>query len=59
MTLEPCHNVGMFVGAVVVEDDMDHLAGRHLALDGVEKANELLLTVLFACNDRLPCRREC
>ena len=47
MTLEPGHDFGMFVRAVVVEDDMDHLAGRHLALDGVEKADELLVTVLL------------
>ena len=45
--LEPGHDLGMLVGAVVVEDDMDHLAGRHLALDGVEKADELLVTVLL------------
>src|SRR4051812_38148733 len=33
----------MFVGAVIVEDRMDQLAGRDRALDGIEKANELLV----------------
>ena len=47
MTLEPGHDLGMFVRAIVVEDDMDHLTGRHLAFDGVEKADELLVTVLL------------
>ena len=30
----------MFVGGVVVENDMDRLASRDLALDGIEKADE-------------------
>ena len=47
MTFEPGHDLGVFVRAVVVEDDMDHLAGGHLALDGVEKADEFLVTVLL------------
>ena len=47
MTFEPGDDLGMFVCAIVVEDDMDHLAGRHLTLDGVEKADELLVPVLL------------
>ena len=47
MTFEPGHDFRMFVRAVVVEDDMDQLAGRHLTLDGVEKADELLVAVLL------------
>ena len=35
----------MLVGGVVVEDGVDHLAGRDLALDGVEEADELLMPV--------------
>ena len=47
MTLKPCHDFGMFMRSIVVEDGMDHLADRHLAFDGVEKADELLMTVLL------------
>jgi hypothetical protein len=36
----------MLVGGIVVEDGMDDLAGRHGAFHGVEKANELAVTVL-------------
>ena len=35
----------MFVGGVVVEDDMDQLASRDLALDGIEKADEFEVAV--------------
>ena len=47
MTLEPGHDLGVLVGAIVVEDGMDHLASRDITLDGVEKTDELLVTVLF------------
>ena len=40
---EPGFDLGMFVGAVIVEDGMDQLAGRDRALDGIEKADELLM----------------
>jgi hypothetical protein len=33
----------MFVGGVIVEDGVDHFAGRHGALDGIEKADEFLV----------------
>ena len=35
----------MLVGGVVVEDDVDHLAGRHVGLDRVQEAHELLVAV--------------
>jgi hypothetical protein len=35
----------MFVGGVVVEDDVDQLASRDLALDGIEKAGEFDVAV--------------
>ena len=35
----------MFVRGVVVEDDMDQLASRDLALDGIEKADEFDVAV--------------
>ena len=38
---DPC----VLVGGVVVEDDMGGLALRNLALDAVEKANELLMAM--------------
>ena len=42
---QPAPHFGVLVGAVVVEDDVDHLARRHGALDGVEEAEELLVPV--------------
>ena len=42
---EPTQDLGEFVAAVVVEDHVDHLAGRHGGLDGVEEAQEFLLPV--------------
>ena len=39
--VEPGADLGMLVGGVVVEDDVDHLAGRHLGLDCVLKPHEL------------------
>ena len=42
----------MFVGGVVVEDDMDQLASRDLALNGIEKADEFDVPVaLHAATD--------
>jgi len=43
MLFEPCHDVGMFVGGVVVDDDMDRLFPGHSGLDDVQKPNELLM----------------
>ena len=43
MTRQPCPHGGMLVGGVVVEDDVDDLADRNPPLDGVEKADELLM----------------
>ena len=61
MSLKLGHDVGMFVCTIVVEDDMDHLAGQYLALNGVEKADELLVTVLFhaTADDRAVQDIEC
>jgi len=36
-------DVGMLVGAVIVEDRMDFLTQRHLPLDLVKKAQKLLV----------------
>jgi hypothetical protein len=47
---EPGQDLGMLVGGIVVEDGVDHLARRHLALDRVQEADELLVlsSIFFA-----------
>ena len=45
MTRQPGHYFGVFVGGIVVEDDVDELASRDLALDGIEKANKFEMAV--------------
>ena len=47
MSLQPGPHLWVFVGGVVVQDGVDQLAGRDVALDGVEEADELLVTVLL------------
>ena len=42
---QPSPHLGVLVGGIVVEDDVDHLAGRHGALDAIEEADELLMPV--------------
>jgi hypothetical protein len=45
MAPEPGTDLGMLVRGIVVQDDVDDLANRHLGLDGVEEADELLMPV--------------
>src|SRR5262249_46825898 len=45
MAVEPGAHLGMLVGGVVVEDDVDGLTGRQFGVDGVEKTDELLMPV--------------
>jgi len=45
MARQPGRYFGMFVGGVVVEDDVEELARRDLALDGIEKADEFDVAV--------------
>jgi hypothetical protein len=45
MPVEPAANLWVLVGSIVVENDMDDLAGRDVRLNCVEKANELLVSV--------------
>src|ERR1700678_4631815 len=45
MTFEPSTNIGMLMGGVVVADRVDRLAGWNLALDGVGKADKVLMPV--------------
>ena len=45
----------MFMGGIVVEHCVDHLAGRHLALDSIEEADEFEVAVaLHAAADHRP-----
>jgi hypothetical protein len=54
MTPQPFDHLGVLVSGVVVEDGVDRLAGRDLALDGVQKPDELLMPVaLHATADDL------
>ena len=45
VSVEPLTHLRMLVGGVVVEDHVHDLSGRHLRLDGVEEADELLVTM--------------
>jgi hypothetical protein len=45
MTAEPVDHLGVLVGGVIVDDSVNRLASRDLALDGVEEADELLMPV--------------
>jgi hypothetical protein len=45
VSAQPFDHLGMLVGGVVVEDGVDGHAGRDLALDGVQEADELLMPV--------------
>lgn len=40
MAAEPGTHLGVLVSGVVVEGDVDGLAGWHLGIDGVEEAGE-------------------
>ena len=52
MAAEPVDHLGMLVGGVVVQDHMDQLARRDLALNGVEETDELLVAMtLHAASD--------
>jgi hypothetical protein len=42
---KPCAHLRMFVDGVVIDDGVDGLSLRHLRLDGIEEADELLMAV--------------
>src|ERR1700735_1308009 len=42
---EPGQHLRMVVGGIIVEDGVDHLAGRHGPLDGCDEADELLMSM--------------
>ena len=45
MSAEPSSNLGMLVDGVVVENGVNELTGRDVALDRVEEADEFLVTM--------------
>src|SRR4051812_38802900 len=45
MPCQPLAHLRMLVGCVVVDDGVDRFWGRHLRLDGIEEADELLVPV--------------
>jgi len=54
VSVEPLTHLRMLVGGVVVEDHVHDLSNRHLRLNGVEEADELLVTMaLHASADDL------
>ena len=54
MTREPGEHLWVLVRPVIVEDDVDELPGWDFCFDGIEEANELLMTVPLhaAADDR-------
>ena len=48
MARQPGQHLGVFVGGIVVENDVDRPVGRDLALDGIEKADEFEMPVALA-----------
>lgn len=55
MTIKPGPNLGVLMGGVVVEDDMDRLVCRNLSIDDVQEADELLMPVtLHVASDDCP-----
>ena len=49
VTVEPGSHLGMLVGSIVVENDVDSLVVRHLRVNGVEEANELPMDDAACC----------
>ena len=57
MPAQPLHDLGVLVGGVVVEDEVDRLALRDCGFDRVEEADELLMPMtLHAAADHLALR---
>lgn len=45
MAFEPRQDVGMLMGSVVVDDDVDSLFRGHSGVNGIEEADELLMAM--------------
>jgi len=52
MPEEPLAHLRMLVSGVVVDDGVDRLSGRHLRLNGIKEADELLVPMVVACCGR-------
>ena len=61
MARQPGQHFGMFVGGVVVEDNVDRLVSQSLAFDGVEKTDEfeVAVTLHAAADHRAVEHAEC
>ena len=44
---QPLLHLGMLVGSVVIQDDVDDLTGRGLPLQGIEELDEFLMAMAF------------
>jgi hypothetical protein len=44
---KPCHHLGMLMGGIVIEDEVDGRLGRYGGIDRFEKSDELLMSVAF------------
>src|SRR5262249_23580712 len=54
MFADPFPDLRMLVGRIVIDDDMDHRLFRHLGIDDIEEADELLMAMtLHALADDL------
>jgi hypothetical protein len=42
---DPFQDLGVLVGRIVIDDDMDRLLLRHPGIDDIEEANELLMAM--------------
>jgi hypothetical protein len=56
MPIELGAHLWALMGGVVVQDDMDQLAGGHHGLDRAQEADEFLMAVA-ACSARRRCHR--
>ena len=47
MPRKPCHDLGMLMGGIVIEDEVDSRLDRYGGIDSLQKSNELLMPVAF------------
>ena len=47
MPRQPLAHLWMFVGRIIVDDGVDHFSHRHLRLDRIEEADELLVAMVL------------
>ncbi len=65
VALQPGSNTGMFMGSIVVGDQMQLHSGRHFGIDAFQKANEFLMSVTghtiadHSAVEHIESRKEC